>query len=361
MTDQFLVTRPGEKGYIEPGSPEYRAVLGCSSVAAALGVPGARKTPMEVWRYMTHRAPDTEHKKIFDRGHAMESFVAAKLMEQYGRTVKSEQVQYRDPDRPWLVFHADGMFPLHTPLRAGDRKREGPGVHEAKAPGFHMTEKMAREGMTPDYICQMQLGMHIAGMAMGLPIAWSTASFLDYDAWEVEAFDIDADWSFQKAALKRLDAFYECVLTDTPPESPLAKDALVVPEVNGEKQVITEGRLVELSQKLAPLIESVKQATALDKMLRAEIKALIEPFEYVEIPGLIKYTYTRSKPGQKIDGEGLLTYCEWLIGKYTKLVNEIVEIEANMAEPTPIIFDRSQWVTQTAGTRSMRPTLIGGK
>ncbi len=342
-----LVCMPGEDGYIEPGSPEYDQVLGCSQIADILGV--GYRSANELWMQKTHRAPATEHKAVFDRGHRMEAVMAEMVVDQYGRMLKSEQVQYRDPDRPWLIFHADGMFPKHCPLSSGEEKLEGPGIWEAKAPGMRMVDTMSRDGITENYLCQGQMGMHVASAALDMPITWATFGFLDYDAWELVAIDCKRSNEFLDAALAKVDEFWACVQSDTPP-TPINGPLLPVPGLDMGTLVEVDKQVVEWAHDLAALIPALKEAKAQDTFIRDNIKAHMELHEKMEIPGVMSFSYKYGKAREAIDGKGLLVYCESLVEEFNALAGN---------HTTNIVFDRTQWCEPKPPTRTLRLKVIG--
>ena len=354
-----VICKPGDPGYIYPGSEEYFNVIGCSEVADILG--HGYKSAGELWRIKTRRSPREGHKAVFDRGHDMEPIMARMIQRDYGRVLVSEQVQYRDPQRPWLVYHADGMFPKWSPLNDGAKEQDGPGIWEAKAPGSRMAQKMAEEGMTENYLCQGQMGMHVASAALSREISWGTYGFLDYDAYELVAYDTMADAEFQRRALQLVERFYDCLVRDVPPDD-VEAEKIEVPELCGAKQIITDPWLVERSVRLAQIMEAIKPLAADDKAIREEMKNYLSEVAEAEVPGVMKFTYKYQKEGEKIDGEGLLTYCECVTGLYNAVL-ERLEGAGNptLTYPAPIRFDRSNWVTPKAPTRVFKPTPIKQK
>lgn len=345
-----MICSPGDPEYIVPGSPEYNDVIGCSEVAAILGK--GHKSANEVWMQKTHRAPATEHKSIFDRGLRMEPVMAEMIQSRHGRVLKSEQVQYRDPDRPWLIFHADGMFPKHCPLSSGEAGLEGPGPWEAKAPGMRMTDTMSRDGIKEMYLVQGQMGMHVAGCALGHVLAWGTFGFLDYDVWELIAIDCKASWDFQRDALAKLDAFYECLCTDTPPTPINPSELPPVPGVTTDQVVLEDEDIVRYSKDLAALTQPLKDAKAQDKALRAWLKENLGNHGNILVPGVMEYSYKYGKAKETVDGVGLLAYCEFL----TEIYAELYDGEGRVDKP---VFDRTHWVTPKPPTRTLRPKVIG--
>ena len=351
-----MVSKPGDAGYIQPGSEEYFNVIGCSEVADILG--HGYKSAGELWRIKTRRSPREGHKAVFDRGHDMEPIMARMIQRDHGRVLVSEQVQYRDPKRPWLVYHADGMFAKWTALNDGAKEQDGPGIWEAKAPGSRMAQKMAEEGMTENYLCQGQMGMHVASAALAREISWGTYGFLDYDAYELVAYDTMADADFQRKALQLVERFYDCLVRDTPPDD-VEAEKIEVPELYGVKQILTDPLMLSNAIRLAEIMAAVKPLTDEDKKIREWMKGELEMVAEAEVPEVMKFTYKYQKEGEKIDGEGLLTYCEHLVREYDEMAKMVVAMGGGMR---PLVaFDRSQWVQPKPPTRVFKPTPIKKK
>lgn len=333
------VCRLGDAGYIEPGSDKYYEVVGCSEVADILG--HGYKSALDLWKIKTHRASKPEHKRIFDRGHLMEQMMSRMVRSEYGRNLVAEQVQYRPEAYPYLVYHADGMFPKWSPLNDGAREQEGPGIWEAKAPGSHMANKMNNEGMTENYICQGQMGMFVASQALHREISWGTYGFLDYDAWELVCFDTMADPQFQARAIQMVSRFYDCMVRDVPPDD-VAAEPIVVPVLRPKAEIV-DPMVVGAARRLAELSEEIRPLKDEDAGLRDFLKMAMQEYAEAEIPGVMKFSYKYQKEGEKIDGEGLLEYCQTLCDRAS------------------IPFRRSDWVTPKPPVRVFKPTPIKQK
>ena len=280
----------------------------------------------------------------------MEQYGAARVQE-FGRILKGEQVQYRDPNRPFLIYHADGMFPKWSALEEGDKPHEGAGIWEFKAPGSDMAAKMAREGMTPSYVCQGQMGMHVAGAALDLPIMWGTYGYWDYDEWDLVAFDVALNAEFHAKALPAIDAFWKCVVNDTPPPPLEETEVILPPEIKGELEVFTEGPLPALASSLRNLrLKVLDEALLKEKLIKGEMKLLLEDYSKAEVPGVMKFGYTQGKDRVSYDGPGLVAFCEHLMAVIDSLS------EHGVAELTT--FDPSYFITTKPGSRSFRPTVI---
>ncbi len=351
-----LITKPGDPGYVEPGSKEYARHLGCSEVAAVLGFDQFGRTANDIWMAKTHRAPDTEHKRIFSRGHSMEPHMASMLATDFGRVVKCQQLQYRHPDHPWLIFHADGMFSKWTALQDGAKAQEGFGVCEFKAPGSHVAEQFKKDGMSSGYVCQIQTGLMVAQAAMGEVINWGTAAFLDYDRWELVPFDMEANADFQQNALETLVKFWECVESDTPPTPINPLQNVMPPSVQGELEIIDDERIRTLANDLRGIMGPLKAAKDASDILKAQLKEALGEYSKAEVPGVMKFSYGYGRPKETINGKGLLAYCEHLVGALnnaTRMVNAL-----DLDQITEVAFRREDWVKTSPPTRSFRPTAI---
>lgn len=336
-----MICKPGDAGYIEPGSHAHKfEVIGCSEVADILG--HGYRTANDLWMLKTHRAPRDEHKRIFDRGHKMEPLGAEMVREDYGRILVAEQVQYRDPARPWLIYHADGMFTKWTPLDDNGTPRDGPGWWEFKAPGTEMADKMRRDGVSQNYICQGQIGSHVASAALGRPITWGTYGFIDYNDWELVAFDMVALPDFQVKALQLIERFHDCMVRDVPPSDINPSELPPLPEACGSMVDITDPELTKLAMRLVEIMPDLSMLKKEDEAIREQMKELLSGYEQAQIPGVMKFSNKFGKPGEKIDGEGLLVYCE------------------SLCYISGTTFRRTDWVTPKAATRTFRPTPIKG-
>lgn len=335
-----LITTPGDPGYIEPGSEEYLNHLGASEAAAIL-VPDGFKDQTEVWMEKTRRKKPQGHKMIFDRGHDMEPLIMKKLKKDHGRAVTGEQTQYRDPERPWLVCHVDGMC-------GASSRFDGPGIVEVKAPGSNMARVMSETGMTNQYTAQVQMGTHIAAAAIGDPVGWALCAFLNYDDYEVVPFDVPAAAAYQANALQVLDHFWDCVQKDTPPSPVNPSDLGPLPEVNGEMVYLDDERTTELARMFIDADKEKAFAVNQDKSIRETIKTLCGDNGLVELSSMVRISYKYQKGRTSINGAGLLDYCEHLVEELNEL----------LPAGDRIVFDRNLWMKVGAPFRSFRPTVI---
>jgi hypothetical protein len=157
---------------------------------------------------------------------------------------------------------------------------------------------------------------------------------------------------FQIKLLQLLDRFWDCVVRDVPPDD-VVPEEIVVPVVSGELVTITDGDLPILAERLREIQPALKELKDDEAMLKEQMKAILEPYAAAIVPGIMKFSYGYSKPGETIDGAGLLAYCEHMVGLYNNAVFDD-------GDPRTIIFRRSDWVTPKAPTRTFRPTPVKG-
>lgn len=69
------VARPGDYGFLEPGSPAWSTIITPSKVAAILGL-SRWESPLSLWLRMKGRIPPDPPKDAFDLGHDAEPFAA---------------------------------------------------------------------------------------------------------------------------------------------------------------------------------------------------------------------------------------------------------------------------------------------
>ena len=353
------VFKPSDPEYVEPGSGRYNDFIGCSQMADIIG--HGWNSAKDLWLRKTHRAPDQEAKRVFERGHKMEPHMV-EMLEDMGRLVKAEQVEFRHPDHPWAVFHCDGLMPKWSPLHTGSSEHHSPGVLELKAPGSHMMDKMMEDGLSAGYITQVQMGMYIASAATGQEFTWATAGALDYDNWELVAFDIKANREFQEATMEKVIAFHECLVNDVPPE-PIFPDGLPpLAPVKGTKEIVTSGPLPALVESLIRLQDSppnIEDFNILNKAIRSEMKVAMGDMQLAEVPGQMRLSYGYGKAKEVVsDPMGLLAYCEYLVREQNIMAAFMSGVDSVHGAPNAITFRRNDWVDLKAPSRTFKPTRI---
>lgn len=116
---------------------------------------------------------------IMALGNLMEPFFADQYVEKTGRTVSSPAA-FTHPDHPELRVNIDRL------IQEVDGKT-GRGVLEIKSQGRATYSKTRREGMSEDYILQLQWGMLVTGCQ------WGSFAVGCRDSGEMTYWDVDRD------------------------------------------------------------------------------------------------------------------------------------------------------------------------
>ena len=305
-----VVAYPGDRGYIAPGTEEHSRVIGCSMVGDILGF--GYKTPMERWMQLTGRGEKREYKRIFDRGHKMEDHIVAMMEADHKRSVTNRQVQFTDPARPWLVGHVDGMILEYSPLPdCANQGFSGHGLFESKAPGSEMTRQYREAGLPAAYVAQGQIGMHVAGAALGANVDWSCYAFLDYNAWETIPFDIPRSASYIENALQIIDYFWSCVVADTPPNDLPVPSVEGLPMVSGEIQVVVNPELIDVAEKFISAAMVKREAEQYYDEHKTAIKAALGYGKFIT-PHAGKINILPRAGRRTLNAEALASYCATL-------------------------------------------------
>ena len=307
---------PGDPGYVEIGSERHQAVVGASRAADILG--HGFKDADYHWRLLTGKAKPEPHKRIFDRGHAMEPHILGMLeLETYKRTgaeppavvVRERQAQFTDPTRPWLVCHIDGAVAEHRSLGTGEKVYDGSGYVEAKAPGSRMASQYKDCGLGSNYVAQGQIIGHLG------QFEWGRFVFLDYDEWEIIPFDVPTSHDYLVPALQMLDYFWSCVLADTPPvelRTAVTKD---LPQIGGEVELLTSAEETDLFVEMVrmQLLEGDVKKERED--LKARFRKSHDLGKY-HVPGVGKISRRMQDGKLSWDSQGLSDFVELAAAKH---------------------------------------------
>ena len=318
--------------------------LGASEVAWAVGMGHWEDDPQKLWRIKTLREPRPPHLRIFDRGHAMEPFMAEMFATDYGMTVKAEQEEFINPAYPFIVSHVDGITPeyIEIPGREPLVGATGPGVVEFKAPGSAMVQRIKSEGLTSDNIIQMQLNCLHAGTS------WGVFGFLDYNEWETVAVPVKLDVDFTAKILTRAAEFWSCVIDGEwsedeihqtePPLLPKPEGVLEVSKLDGDLRdlMTAKGNLETAKTLYAEACEPVK------KLMGDFHKKLVAPGMGV--------SYTQQKDSETTDAKGLRAWTDDLVRAFL--------LDEQKAEDMAQLWAREKLFIKTRkGSRPFKVTL----
>ncbi|WP_431231480.1 YqaJ viral recombinase family protein [Mycolicibacterium psychrotolerans] len=250
------IVRKGERGFLEPGSPEWAGVITPSKVAAILGL-SRWESPFRLWHRMKGIVPPDPPKDAFDLGHDMESFAAARwLRRNPGWHVSPGEVQFHVPA---------GHFPFPAIGTIDRRASRGSWrrILEVKiARDLGDLERFGDDltGDCPDDYAAQVTAQRMFVAATQSSLRWDPVSDLlvvgPYFNERIYKVDYDADvvsWVIDECS-----AFWESLQSDTPPDlddQPATYECLkqLHPDIDG-------GSSVELPPALAVEYLEAKQA-----------------------------------------------------------------------------------------------------
>lgn len=161
---------------------------------------------LRVWRDKRGQSPDNpdEDAPLLELGHVLEPFFAKRYEKLTGRQVHPEPM-HRHPDIPYLLVHTDrGII---------DPERPDMGVLEIKAVGRNVFYKMKRQGVTEDYVLQLQHGLLVTGRK------WGEFAIGNRDSGELlPPTRIEADPEVHKAILDHAPVFWAQVENGPAPD-----------------------------------------------------------------------------------------------------------------------------------------------
>ncbi len=151
------IYRPGDPGFIVPGSPEHNQVITPSKVAAILGV-SRWESPYRLWHRLKGILPPEPPKDIFDIGHDFEPAMAAMWRRKNtGWQISRTEVQY-------VVDSSDFGYPAAATLDRRARRGRARKVVEFKT-ARHLEEwgDFGTDEAPADYVAQVLAQMAYTG------------------------------------------------------------------------------------------------------------------------------------------------------------------------------------------------------
>lgn len=237
-----------------------RLYYGASDVASILGLPGAFRTPFELWSEKTGRTPpeDLEDDPDILRGRKLEAGVLELLGHRLGAEVRPgdpvEAPPVRDPGvSPYAGCHPDGWI---DPDAGAEVKVP------RKAIGWG--DDGDSDAVPPKYLTQSQVCMALTGRRR-----WYLAALLYGD---VRVYPLDYDEGLTRDVIAACDAWWERhVIGDEPPEidgSPAASAWVARRLRKGTARDATDAERADILEYVR-LGEEAKRIEA----ARAEVKA----------------------------------------------------------------------------------------
>lgn len=253
MADSF---RPGDSGYIAPGSSEHNALITPSKVAAILGV-SRFESPYALWMRMKGRIGPVAHKEIFALGHDFEPAMASIWKRKNpGWQLSPGEVQ---------IVRDDLGFPAAVTLDRRARRGRARRIVEMKtARDLSLWGDFFTDQAPADYVAQVMAQMLFSGYT-----AYPAHLMVLGPFFEAHTYVIPYDEVVAFAILDRCHTFYKSLEDDTPP--PL-DDSVATYEAVRELHPDIDGSTIELDADLAiAILRADDGAKAVDKRLR-EVK-----------------------------------------------------------------------------------------
>ena len=136
-----------------------------------------------------------------ERGKLLEPVAVELYRRRTGRSVDCGPAPIRRKDAPWMLVHPDGIItetcgrgPIEATssatknlFDASSPRPRGPGILETKVLGPWSFRRQKREGLSEEYILQLQHAMAVTGWT------WGSFGILCLEPWDFLWFDINRD------------------------------------------------------------------------------------------------------------------------------------------------------------------------
>lgn len=211
MTITPGIYRPGQPGYIAPGSHEHSSFITPSKVASILGE-SRWESPYSLWNRMKGFLPPEEPKTIFDIGHDIEPYIANRWRRlNPGWRISSSEVQIvRDSADLGVGFPA-----AVTLDRRATRGRARRIVEGKCARDIADLEKWGDDlsGDCPaDYWVQVQAQMLFSGWTKYPAHLLAIGPY-----WNERIYEIEPDQTVFRLIIEECQRFWESLACDDPP------------------------------------------------------------------------------------------------------------------------------------------------
>lgn len=255
--------RPGDPGFITPGSPEHNAVITPSKVAAILGV-SRWESPYRLWHRMKGITDPEPPKDIFDVGHDFEPALAEMWRRKHpGWRLSRGEVQYQVP--------ADRFgYPAAATLDRRASRGSSRAVVEFKtARRMEDWGDFGTDQAPADYVAQVLAQMAVTGFTDHPGTLTVLGPF-----FEAHTYVIPFAADVVDGIHERCRAFYESLAGDTPP--PLDDTVMTYQTVRALHPDI-DGSTVEVDPELAwRVLEYDHAAKANEACLRGAKTRLLD-------------------------------------------------------------------------------------
>lgn len=254
--------RPGDPGFIAPGSPEHAAIVTPSKVAAILGV-SRFESPYRLWHRMRGNLPGEPPREIFSLGHDFEPAMASIWRRRNpGWQLSPGEVQY-------VVAEEQFGYPAAVTLDRRARRGRARRVVEFKtARDLSEWGDQFSDQAPADYVAQV-----IAQMAY--------TGFTDYAAhlvvlgpfFEAHTYEIPFDAQLADVIHSLCRAFWHSLEADEPPE---LDDTVATYEAVKELHPDIDGSTVEVDWQTAfEALSDDDSVKTYERQLRGSKSALL--------------------------------------------------------------------------------------
>lgn len=268
MSGQVIaVNRPGDKGWIQPGSEQHRAMVSPSKVAAMLGF-SRWQSPYGLWMEMAGRVEADSPKDIFDVGHDAEAYLARRWRRlNPGWRLSPDEVQLViDPEH----FGFPALVTLDRRAVRGQARRVvqfkiARDLGDAEVWG----DDLAGDGdAPPDYATQVFAEVLLSGYSRYDGHLMVAGPF-----WNEKLYPIRFDTEIAAGLVATIRQFWQSLTADTPPD--LDDKAATYQTVRKLHPDIAHGTSVQLDPDLAvTYLRAVADAKDAERRLRG-LKTLV--------------------------------------------------------------------------------------
>lgn len=263
----IAVNRPGDKGWIQPGSEQHRAMVSPSKVAAILGF-SRWQSPYGLWMEMAGRVDPDPPKDIFAAGHQFEQTAAAMW--------RDDNPGWRlSPDEVQLVIDPDHFgFPAMVTLdRRAVRGKSRRVVQFKIARDLGDVEKFGDDlsgECPPDYATQVFTEMLFSGFTKHPGHLLVIGPFYTHRTYE-----IGYDPNTASGLLAEIRLFWESLRNNEPPE--LDDSAATYTTIRKLHPDIAAGTSVQLAPDLAvDYLNAITAAKDTERRLRGLKTAVLD-------------------------------------------------------------------------------------
>jgi len=273
---------------------ERQKGIGSSDAAAVCGLSPWR-TPLNVYLEKLELAPSNSEEDDSDLlhwGRQLEPVVIEEYKRRTGAQVSNQQQLIRSKEFPFAIATLDGIATFAN---------EGPRILEVKtSQKFSDWGEPGSDSVPVQYIFQCQHQM----MCSGYQLADIAVLIRGHD---FRIYTIARDEAIIEALLKAEIAFWQCVVTRTPPAPRTGQDALLLyPVPVAGKIVEADEAMFTLHGELIKTKHQLKELAALLDGQETMVKAFMGDAEELKFQGDRLATWKKSKDGRHLVKEKLI-------------------------------------------------------